>query len=286
MFGSVVLQVARSIREGSVPIITISRGAFSGGKELAECLASELGYPCISRDVIVEAAATYGASPAELGAALNRAPSFLDRIRKDRDRYLAYIRAVLCQHAQAGPFVYHGHAGHHLLAGIRHVLRVRIVADLRYRVTAAMERLNMTSRQAEAHIRKDDAERRKWSRFLYGVAWEDPSNYDVVLNIEFLGIDGACATVRRMSELEPFQPTPESLRAVENLALASRVTAALAGDALTRDAEFRVRADDGIVSIEGVVRTSGVADAAAAVARSVPGVKDVINQVVSAGFQV
>ena len=42
-------------------IITISRGTFSGGRDLAECLAQKLGYPCISREVIVEAAERYGA---------------------------------------------------------------------------------------------------------------------------------------------------------------------------------------------------------------------------------
>jgi FixJ family two-component response regulator len=35
-----------------MPIITISRGTFSGGKELAECLARSLGYACISREVL------------------------------------------------------------------------------------------------------------------------------------------------------------------------------------------------------------------------------------------
>jgi len=37
-------------------VITISRGSFSGGKMLAECLAEKLGYRCIDRDVIVEKA--------------------------------------------------------------------------------------------------------------------------------------------------------------------------------------------------------------------------------------
>ena len=147
-----------------MPIVTISRGTFSGGKDLAERLARELGYPCISREVIAEAAEQYGASEAALSDALSRAPSFLDRFRRDKERYLAYIRAVLCKHARAGDFIYHGHAGHHLLAGVRHVIRVRVVADMSYRVQAAMQQLNMASHQAEAHIRKVDDERRRWTR--------------------------------------------------------------------------------------------------------------------------
>ena len=36
-------------------IITISRGSFSKGKEVAEKLAEKLNYECISRDILIEA---------------------------------------------------------------------------------------------------------------------------------------------------------------------------------------------------------------------------------------
>ncbi|MGB9736313.1 MAG: cytidylate kinase family protein, partial [bacterium] len=43
-------------------IITISRGTFSGGQMLAECLAKKLGYKSISREILIEAAEKYGIS--------------------------------------------------------------------------------------------------------------------------------------------------------------------------------------------------------------------------------
>jgi cytidylate kinase len=272
--------------DNAMPIITISRGTFSGGKELAECLAGKLGYPCVSREVIVEAAETYGVSEGTIATALSRAPSFLDRLKRDRDRYLAFTKAALCQRAKAGNLVYHGLAGHHLLAGIRHVIRVRVVADIGYRVQAAMKRLGMTSHQAEDYIRKVDRERVKWTQFLYGVAWEDPRSYDVVLNLEHLGIQGACVTVVRLAELDVFQPTEESRAAMENLALSSLVLAALARDERTRDGGFQVQATAGVVTVEGVVRVSGMVEWVPEVAGAVEGVQQVINNVVLAGYAV
>lgn len=269
-----------------MPIITISRGTFSGGKELAECMARGLGYPCISREVIVEAGERYGVSEAALSAALSQAPSLIDRLKRDRDRYLTYIRAVLCRHARQGNFIYHGYAGHHLLAGVRHVMRVRVVADLSYRISAAMKQLDMTSRQAEAYIKKVDEQRRKWTRFLYGVAWEDPSNYDIVLNLEYLGISGACAAIVRLTELEQFQPTVESRRALENLALQSLVLAALARDERTRDADFRVRAEDGVVTVEGVAKLPEMAESVREVVAGVEGVAKIVDHVVAFGLPV
>jgi cytidylate kinase len=269
-----------------MPIITISRGTFSGGRDLAEALARDLHAPCISREVLVEAGAQYGVSEGALSAALSQAPSLLDRLKRDRDRYLAFIRAVLYKHAREGDFIYHGHGGHHLLAGIRHVIRVRVVADTSSRIGAAMKELNMTSRQAEADIKKFDSERRKWTRFLYGVSWEDPSNYDVVLNLEYLGIEGACAVVVRLTELPQFQATDESRQALADLALQSFVLAALASDERTRDADFRVRAHDGVISVEVVARLAEMTESVGEIASRVEGVTKVVNQVVTLGIPV
>ncbi len=266
-----------------MPIITISRGTFSGGKKLAECLCKQLGYPCISREVLVEAAEQYGASEAALSKALDHAPSLLDRVKRDRDRYLAYIRAALCKQALQGSFIYHGHAGHHLLAGIGHVIRVRVVADISSRIGAAVEQLNMTRRDAENYVKKQDEERRKWTRFLYGVAWEDAENYDVVLNLERLGICGACAIVTRLAELDEFKETPESRKTLENLALQSAVLAALARDERTRDADFRIRAENGIVTVEGIAKLPKMGAAVGDVVGGVEGVTQIVNHVESFG---
>ena len=43
-----------------MPIITISRGSFSGGKMLAELVAKKLGYRCIDREHIIRKAAARG----------------------------------------------------------------------------------------------------------------------------------------------------------------------------------------------------------------------------------
>jgi cytidylate kinase len=267
-----------------MPIITISRGTLSGGKELAEQLGRELGYPCISREVIAQAAEHYGTSEGALSAALSDTPSLIDRVKRDRDRYLAYIRAELFHYARRGNFVYHGHAGHHLLAGVRHVLRIRVVTDLSSRVKEAMARLNMSSRQAEAHIKEDDKHRRKWTLFLYGVEWDDAANYDAVLNLEYLGMAGARATVLCMAQLGHFQETAESRKVLENLALQSMVAATLARDERTREGDFRVAAEDGVITIEGVVKLREAAESVREVVHGVAGVKDVVNHVVVPTF--
>ena len=116
------------------------------------------------------------------------------------------------------------------------------------------------------------------------VEWEDLSSYDVVLNLEFLGVPGACELVTRAAELEMFQPTEESRAAMEDMALASLVTAALARDPRTTHGQFRVGAKDGTVTVEGLVREQETADAVSDVVPAVDGVKALSNHVVKAGL--
>ena len=154
-------------------IITISRGSFSGGKMLAECLAARLGYRCIERDVIVEraAASVSGVTQNELREALEKPPGFLDRFKHKRYLYLALIQAALIEEVRTGKAVYHGLAGHLLLKGGPHLLRTRIIAPMSFRIDMVQERLRYSRSEAIAYIDKMDDQRRKWTQFLYGVDW-------------------------------------------------------------------------------------------------------------------
>ena len=155
-------------------VITISRGTFSGGKMLAECIAARLGYRCIDRDAIVEKAAVPGISQEALKDALQKPPSFLDRIKHKKYAYLTLIQAALVEEVRAGKAVYHGNAGHLLLKGGPPVLRTRIIAPMESRVKAAMERMNLSHSEAVAQIHRVDQDKRKWTHYLYGVEWGEP----------------------------------------------------------------------------------------------------------------
>src|SRR5579872_2621619 len=96
-------------------IITISRGPFSGGEMLAENVSRELGFRCVDREVIVERAAAHGVSQEELRDALQKPPTFIERIQHKKYLYLVLIQAALVEEVRTGKTVYHGNAGHLLL---------------------------------------------------------------------------------------------------------------------------------------------------------------------------
>ena len=55
-------------------IITISRGTFSGGKAVAEALGKKLDYPCLSKEIILDAVEEFGVPEEKLVAALEEPP--------------------------------------------------------------------------------------------------------------------------------------------------------------------------------------------------------------------
>ena len=198
-------------------IVTISRGSYSRGKEVAEKVAQKLGYECISRDILLETSEQFNIPEIKLVRAIHDAPSVLDYFTYGKERYIAYIRAALLKHLQKDNIVYHGLAGHFFLQTIPHVLKVRITADLEDRVKEEMKRENISAEEALHTLKKDDDERRKWSITLYGVDPQDPTLYDMVLHIKTMRVDDAVSTILLAVQLPAFQTTSESQEMLDSL---------------------------------------------------------------------
>lgn len=256
-------------------VITISRGSFSGGKTLAECLGVSLGFRCVDRDVVAERAAASGVSQTEVLDALLKPPSFIERFKHKRYQYLALFQAALAEEVKTGKVVYHGNAGHLLLKGATPVLKVRVIAPLEKRVAMVQQRLRLSSSAAVAYIRKVDQDRRNWTRFLYGVNWEDPTLYDLVVNLDSIDIPEACDIVSTAARKQKcFQFVGPCQVQMEDLAVGSRVRANLAMNPATSHLEFEVTARQGRVSIRGRITPPQALEEVRRVAREVPGVVD------------
>jgi cytidylate kinase len=243
-----------------MPVIAISRGSLAGATLLAESVASELQIPCISRDIVVEAAHAAGISEAVLAEQMDRPPSFLARHSRERDVYLWHFRSALCQHAVAGSFAYHGHGGHLLLADIPNLIRVGVVAPMKFRIAAVMESQGLDPKAARTHIHRIDKYRDQWVRHLYGVDWQDSSFYDLIINLDTLDVEDACKLVTQTARLERFVSTEESRQKVADIALATRVTAELARGGELFLGRLELAAEANVLTIGGQARSKRARD--------------------------
>jgi cytidylate kinase len=260
--------------EQFMSIITISRGSYSRGKEVAEKVAQALGYECISRDVLIEASEQFNIPEIKLVRAIHDAPSLLERFGHGKERYVAYIRAALLTHVQKDNVVYHGLAGHFFLMGIPHVLKVRIIADIEDRIKEEMKRENISAEMARYVLKKDDDERRKWGLKLYGIDTSDPSLYDMVLHIKTMKVEDAVKILVDTVNLPNFQTTPESQRILDDLCLAAQIQAALVQEFPT----VKVSCADGEARV-GIVAPLALATPISAEQKTIARVKNQIMQI-------
>jgi cytidylate kinase len=171
----------------------------------------------------------------------------------------------------------------HLLKNIPHVVRVRVCAPLETRIARMMERLGTDDREkVEAEIQLSEEAHSAITKRHFGVNWRDPELYDVVLCTERLSVDECVDEVDGILKRKCFQETPESVSMVENLATEWSVRSVLRRDERTKDTSFTVSCHDAVVGLFGMVDSQEQADAAAQVAASVEGVRQVDNQLKSA----
>ncbi len=219
-------------------IVTISRGSYSHGREVAEALAEELNFKCVSREILAEASEQYKISEVKLVHALHDAPTLLDSFQKEHEINLSYFKSSFYERMLQHNIVYHGLAGHFFLQDVPHVLKVRITSGMAVRIKEEMRRDNCSLEEAKTRIKKDDRSRKNWSKHLYGVNTIDSRLYDMVLCVDSLTVndivDILAATVRK----EQFQWTEQSEEMLQTLALQAKVKAMSC--TLSPNAEVRV----------------------------------------------
>lgn len=196
-------------------IITISRQYAAGGSEVARQVAERLGYTLVDNELIDEVAARAGMSPDEVAEREEKAPGFIDRLTHTlaasmpefvapeggtlpeltEERLVRITEKVVADLAARGNAVLVGRASAVVLANRSDTLHVRVVAPVAARLRRAVERLGVAAKEAERKLVETDTNRARYHKQYYKRDWNDASNYDLVVNTERLGIEGAVRAV-------------------------------------------------------------------------------------------
>ncbi len=209
-------------------IVTISRGTYSKGKEIAEKLAEKLGYQCLSREIILEASEYFNIPEIRLERALHDSPSILNRFTSGGKRYIAFFRCSILQHLKENNVVYHGLAGHFFCQGIPHVMKVRIIANMETRIQEEMKRENISEDEARRILMKDDHERQKWANSLYGIETWDPKLYDIVLRVDTMKVEDIVDILAHSVAKPCFAMTESNKKILDDMHMAAQVELILA----------------------------------------------------------
>ncbi|MCX7642444.1 MAG: cytidylate kinase-like family protein [Armatimonadetes bacterium] len=210
-------------------VITISRLSGCAANEVAAKVAEALGYEVVDKELLAHIAAEAQASEEEVAqydeAALSPIERFLRTLVKfatpeeaitwspgplketpfwlptkeqwqkegrrvlDHEKCLKFTQAVLKKLAQKGRVIIIGRGGMVVLKDFPKALHVRLFAPLEWRVQRLAQIENIPPEKARQKIVAEDKRRADYLRHFYGVDWNDPSLYHLVLNVAALGIE-------------------------------------------------------------------------------------------------
>jgi cytidylate kinase len=258
-----------------MPTLLISRGSMSGGQIIAQCLSHSSGFRCVTREDLVPLVNRYGELATRVTASIEEAIQNYERFSELRRPFKILMRLALLEYARKDNLAYFGYSGHLLVEGISHFIRVRLIAPIDLRIKTTVERLHCTEDEARDLIRRSDMERTRWARFMYGKNISDPRLYDICINLERISFSAACSLLAKALQEKEFQPTEESLAAMERMYIATQIEAALVTNPMTHSYEISATVSDGKASLEGPYLDEAERSLVLNIAASVPGVNGV-----------
>jgi cytidylate kinase len=197
-----------------MPVITISRMFGSGGSEVAELVASALGWTLLDDAVIDAVAARLGVTASEVKAREERVPSLAERLvdtlslaspelapasaaglPPTEAQLVEVTHHVIDEVVQAGPAVLVGRGAQCMLAEREDALHVFCHAPHAALVRRTVEQLGLTRDEAERRVRETNRQRDRYVRRHWDRAWRDPGNYHVSIDTSWLGIPEAAALI-------------------------------------------------------------------------------------------
>jgi cytidylate kinase len=217
-----------------MPVITVSRQYASGGAQIARLIGEQLVWPVIDNEFVDLVAERSGLPAAEVERLEERVPGMLERLAQalalaspepfvvtgetpttgptSEDELVEVTKRIINEAVKHDNVVMVGRGAQAYLAHRVNVLHVFIVAPRQVRVTRAMERLNLSQKEAERTVDQIDGGRRHYVKTYYGRTWDDPANYDLILNSASLTYREIADLVVEAVHMKNWQtsPTPAS----------------------------------------------------------------------------
>lgn len=262
--------------------ITVSRRMGTQGSAIAKQVASELGYRFYDTEAIGQMAQELSVLDPVQPADETAGSAFQQIFSQRPIVYLERLASALYELARQGDAVFLGRGSHVLLRDFPCALHVWVTASPESRIRTLLHQ-GWARDAAVRAIKRSDDERSAIVKFAFGVDWEDPARYDLVLNMDKLTVPVAVSTVLHVVRSPAVSDaSAEALRALGMLAVTRRAEAALLEASVGQgfSASLSVAAvAPGVVRVSGEVEAPERRTAAENILRGVKGVESVENAI-------
>jgi cytidylate kinase len=197
-----------------VPILTLSRLYGSGGSEVAALAAKLLGWSLLDNSVVEAVAMRMGLSTAEVRDREERVPSLVERLtsamamgsqewaspiaaakRPTDEQLIEVTRHIIEEAIVRGPLVVVGRGAQEMLAERDDALHVFCYAPRKALIARTMQREGIGVEEATRLVDSTNKERDQWVRLHWERDRRAHENYDLSVNTDRLGIEGAAQLI-------------------------------------------------------------------------------------------
>ena len=198
-------------------IITIGRQFGSGGKEIGEILAKELGIPFYDRELLTRAAKESGFCEEMIQNHDERPTnSFLYNLVMDtysfgynsaamvdmpisQKVFLAQFDAIR-KIADEGPCVIVGRCADYALSEYDNCLNIFIHGNQKCKIERIMRKYELNDQKAKEMMIKKDKQRQSYYNYYSSKKWGRADSYDLCINSSVLGIEGTVKLITQYVE--------------------------------------------------------------------------------------
>ncbi len=211
-------------------VITMFGGTFCKQGAAVEKLIERTGYRRVTDAQMADRAASLsGLEPKKMLAAFDAKTSVFNKFTHEKERSLAWLRMAVAETLAEDGLLIDGFSGQLIPPEVSHVLRVCLIADVKFRIQQAAAGEGLTEKTALSQIHADDERCAAWVHALYKIRdpWS-PGLYDIVVPVDKMDLGQVVDLVVENLRSEVIQPTDTSRRAAADFALSAKVGVALA----------------------------------------------------------
>jgi two-component system, OmpR family, response regulator CpxR len=265
-------------------VITIFSGSFCKEDLVIEDLLLKTGYTLITdKEIVAGASRASGMAESKIRRTFSAKTSVFNKFTHEKERSIAHLRLAIAEMLCEDNLLLSGFTSQLIPDEISHVLRVCLIADVKFRVSEAAKEAGAHKKDALKLIQKHDGDRALWINTLFGKndPW-DPELYDIIIPVDKTGLEEAAILIKENADKEVVKPTDLSKKAVDDFLLGARVDVVLAAEGHN----VGVKAKDGAITLtinKHVLMLSRLEEELKSIAGKVPDVRSVETRV-GAGF--
>jgi cytidylate kinase len=262
-----------------MPVIALTQGMGSLAQDIAEQLAAELNLSTLQHELAERVAEKMHVSKSLINRLRGGKAGAIERLRADRQAMALYTAEEVLEAAAKGNVVVRGWGSTQILRPVPHIPCIRVMRPFEQRVQWLMKQLDTDDKDlAEAEIKRSDHANASRMHDQFGVQWNEPVLFDMVLNTDRLSVETCVQQIKVLLARPEFAETPQSRALLQGMALSARVRAALRANEATDGVDITIDCLDGQATLRGIVADNNEKAAALQVCAGVAGVTSVDDQ--------